>query len=243
MPPTSPLSDFACLREAWTPINRAHRGARRYSEGVHLRIYRSLSWADRANALDERDDADFAFILKMIAFNALWGRDHPPGPRPSQAEDWTRLLMDLHRIDARGRLVAWFDRDREILDSIYESPFFHREYWSEPGSERLGGQPTISGKVDGWIRDGRFERLLPELTRRMLLLRGQLMHGNATHGGNVNRDTVVPAAAAVDRLLRVSLEILVLDGGHEAGLEWDPVPYPPVGRTDAAPQSNPSDSI
>ena len=242
MTTSAPLSDYRTLRESWTPLNQAHREGRRYSDGVHLRIYRCLSWADRAGELDETRDADLTFILKMIAFNALWGRDHPPGPRPSQAEDWTRLLLDLQKIDRRRRLASWLNRDRVVLDAIYGSPFFHREYWSEPGSERLGGQTTIADKIDGWVRDERFERLLPEFTRRMLLLRGQLMHGNATHGGNVNRDTVVPAAAAVDRLLRVSLEILVLDGGHLADLEWHPVPYPPVGQSTTG-SSSPSVDI
>ncbi len=228
MTPVPAPSDYASLRAHWIPINRVHRGDRRYSAGVHLRIYRCLSWADRADALDETEDPDLSFILRMIAFNSLWGRDHPPGPRPSQVEDWTRLLVAIHAVDSRNRLADWFEHDRTILTSIYESPFFHREYWSEPGSERLGGQIAIAGKIDGWIRDHRFDRLFHEFTRRMLLLRGQLMHGNATHGGNVNRDTVVPAASAIDRLLRVTLEVLILDEGHRSPLEWEPVPYPPV---------------
>jgi hypothetical protein len=63
---------------------------------------------------------------------------------------------------------------------------------------------------------------------RLLLLRGQLIHGNATHGGKTNRSTVEPAAILLDRLLRTTLEVLVLDGGLDADLRWTPVPYPPT---------------
>ena len=67
--PTSP-PDLDALRAAWTPINEAHRAGGRFSDGVHLRIYRCLSWMDRAAAL-EPSESDLAFILRMIGFNAL----------------------------------------------------------------------------------------------------------------------------------------------------------------------------
>ena len=232
MTPMDSISSLADLREAWQPINDQHREGRRYSEGVHLRIYRCLSWADRAEvvaATTDDGDVDLSFMLRTIGFNALWGQEYRPGSdRPSQLEEWRRFLLDLSDHDPHHRLRRWVTATNPMLDGIYANPFFHREFWSEPGSEDLGGQERVTGRLADWRSRDRLDRLYGEFVRRMLLLRGQLIHGNATHGGNVNRTTVAPAAIAMDQLLRLSLEVLILDGAHEADLRWTPVPYPPT---------------
>ena len=93
------LSSLDLLRAAWQPLNDEHRTGRRYSDGVHLRIYRCLSWADKAAAaMSDADsgDVDLAFILNAIAFNALWGQEYRPGEdRPSQLHEWKSFLLDL----------------------------------------------------------------------------------------------------------------------------------------------------
>ena len=222
------------LRDAWKPLNEIHRSGRRYSDGVHLRIYRCLSWADQAEIVSERDE-DLAFILRTIGFNALWGQEYRPGEeRPSQLGECTRFLLELSAVDPQDRLLGWICGTDPLLEGIYANPFFHREFWSEPGSENLGGQERITEKLEGWRRDRRGERLFEEFIRRMLLLRGQLIHGNATLGGKVNRSTVRPAAEAMDQLLRRCLSVLVLDQGHAADLRWSPVPYPPTPEVDSS---------
>ena len=227
-----PISSLSSLRTAWQPLNDEHREGRRYSDGVHLRIYRCLSWADRAEAITNSTvdgDADLSFILRTMGFNALWGQDYRPGTaRPSQLQEWTDFLVDLSKNDPQGRLRRWITASNPLLDGIYANPFFHREFWSEPGSEDLGGQERVTGRLEEWRSGNRLDRLYAEFVRRMILLRGQLIHGNASHAGNVNRTTVAPAAMAMDQLLRVVLEVLILDGAHAADLRWSPVPYPPT---------------
>ncbi|MAC75487.1 MAG: hypothetical protein CMJ22_07900 [Phycisphaerae bacterium] len=225
------ISSIDAIRAAWRPLNEAHRAGRRFSDGAHLRLYRCLSWADRATAAEATGDADLAFVLRMIAFNALWGQVHVDGGRNlRQSEAWRSFLVDLAAHDAarRDRMLPGLRRDRDLLMEIYGSPFFHREWWVEPGAEQLGSQTKIAGRIDEWLELGRVEHLYRELVNRLLLLRGQLIHGNATHGGKTNRSTVEPAAALLDRLLRTTLEVIVLDGGLEADLRWTPVPYPPT---------------
>ena len=226
-----PISSIDAIREAWHPLNEAHRAGRRFSDGAHLRLYRCLSWADRATAAEGAGDADLAFILRMIAFNALWGQVHVEGaPNLRQSDAWRLFLTDLaaHDLARRDRIIPGLRRDRTLLMEIYGSPFFHREWWVEPGAEQLGSQTKIAGRIDDWLEQGRIDHLVRELVNRLLLLRGQLIHGNATHGGKTNRATVEPAALVLDRLLRTTLEVLVLDGGLDADLRWTPVPYPPT---------------
>jgi len=229
------LPTLADLRAAWTPINETHRAGGRFSDGVHLRIYRCLSWLDRAENLGP-DEADLAFILRMIGFNALWGRVVETGERSSQVDDFRNFLERLVAHDERGRLLSWM-RDREsLLARIFESRFFHREWWKDPDAGEPRGQDKIADRFPGWLAEGDIERLGREFARRMLLLRGQLVHGNATHGGKTNRSSVEPAAEVLDGLARTSLAILILDGVHAEDLGWMPVPYPPteIGDDDAA---------
>lgn len=215
------------LREAWKPLNDAHRAGRPYSDGVHLRIYRCLSWMDRAAALHSGED-DLGFILRMIGFNALWGRVPTPGQRSNQVDDFRRFLERLAAHDERDRLWGWILGHETLISRIFESRFFHREWWNDPDAGDLRGQDKIAEHFPGWMADRDMEHVAREFARRMLLLRGQLVHGNATHGGRTNRASVQPAALVLDGLVRTCLAVLVLDGVHEADLDWHPVPYPPT---------------
>ncbi len=222
---------LSTLRAAWVPINDAHRDGGRFSDGVHLRIYRCLSWLDRAATL-EAGEADLAFILRMIGFNALWGRVPETGQRSSQIDDCRIFLERVVAHDARGRLLGWMRAHEGLLTLIFESRFFHREWWRDPDAGEPRGQDKIADRFPGWLATGDIEHLGREFARRMLLLRGQLVHGNATHGGKTNRPSVEPAAEVLDGLVRATLAVLILDGVHTEDLGWHPVPYPPTDLGD-----------
>ena len=218
------------LRSAWEPLNEAHRGESRFSSGVHLRIYRCLSWAQRADQLDADADADLALVLRLIGFNSLWGRHYEPDqPRSGEHETWSRFLVSVATYDEhhQERLPTLFTEESDLFQSICDSPFFHREFWVEPGAASLQENRQIAKLIRQRLQDGRTHSLLWEFSRRMLLLRGQVIHGNATHGGSLNRDTVLAASRALDLLLRTVLEVVILDGAHQYNLDWEPVPYDP----------------
>ncbi len=228
-PPT-----LADLRAAWSPLNAEHKIGRRFSDGVHLRLYRCLSWADRADVL-ATEDPDLAFVLRMIALNALWGRALeavPDGatarPRSSQLDDFRGFIERVGEHDRRQRLLGWMRAHADLLQVVFGSRFFHREWWKDPDAGDLHGQDRIAEKFPAWLENAELEKIAREFSRRMLLLRGQLMHGNATHSGKTNRPSVVPAAEVLDGVLRTILAVLVIDGVHAIDLEWSPVPYPPT---------------
>ena len=134
--------------------------------------------------------------------------------------------------DARGRLLGWMRAREDLLARIFESRFFHREWWRDPDAGEPRGQDKIADRFPGWLASGDIEHLGREFARRMLLLRGQIVHGNATHGGKTNRSSVVPAAEVLDGLVRTTLSVLILDGVHAEDLGWVPVPYPPTTIAD-----------
>jgi hypothetical protein len=228
--PTYEITTIAGLRSAWEPLNETHRGGNRYSSGVHLRIYRCLSWAQRAEILHQTDDADIALILRIVGFNSLWGRHYEPDqPRSGEHETWSRFLVAIARFDEEHnqRLATLFTEELDLFQSICDSPFFHREFWVEPGAASLAENREIAEKIRQRLQTGRSHSLLWEFSRRILLLRGQVIHGNATLGGSLNRDTVLAASRALDLLLRTILEVVIIDGAHESDLGWEPVPYDP----------------
>lgn len=247
---TADPPSLTVLRAAWRPLNDAHKVGRRFSDGVHLRLYRCLSWADRAETIAD-EDPDLAFILRMIALNALWGRAFetvpdglPAPPRPNQQEDFRRFLARVVEHDSASRVLDWMRAREDLLAIVFGSRFFHREWWKDPEAGDLRGQDRIAEKFPGWLERGEIDRLAGEFARRMLLLRGQLMHGNATHGGKTNRPSVEPAAEVLDGVLRSVLAVLILDGVLEIDLDWMPVPYPPTSIDDESPadqSSSPSD--
>ena len=223
-------SSLDTLLAAWQPINDAHRGTSRFSTGVHLRIYRCLSWAGRADQLDAESDADLVLILRIIGFNSLWGRSYEPGGQHAgEHKTWAEFLVSLTQHDEmlQGRMTRLFRLHADLFQSICESPFFHREFWVEPGAASLQENANIAERVRKRLKDGRTSDLLWEFTRRILLLRGQVVHGNATCGSSLNRDTVQAAGTALDLLLRTVLEVIILDGVHDQDLGWMPVPYDP----------------
>ena len=198
---------------------------------MHLRIYRCLSWAQRAEELDQLGDADLTFILRIIGFNSLWGRHYEPNqPHAGEHRTWSEFLVAISRHDEmiKGRISRLLREHSDLFQSICDSPFFHREFWVEPGAQSMKENREIAERIRRKLEDGRTHSLLWEFSRRVLLLRGQVIHGNATLGGSLNRDTVQAASRALDLLLRTTLEIVILDGVHEFDLGWMPVPYDPA---------------
>ncbi len=218
------------LRAAWEPLNEDHRNGRRYSSGVHLRIYRCFSWLQRADALDTQDDADLAFILRTVGFNSIWGKQWSSDQkRQGEHATWSNLLVAIADYDLQNgnRLHTVLREQSDLFQLIFDNPFFDREYWVEPGSEQLARSQEVAVQVEPALHEGQINTLLWQFTARMLLLRGQIIHGNSTLNGSLNRVTVLSAASAMDHILHWVLRVLIFDGGHDHDFEWEPVPYAP----------------
>ncbi|MCP4069093.1 MAG: hypothetical protein GY741_12500 [Phycisphaeraceae bacterium] len=110
------ISSIDAIRAAWRPLNEAHRAGRRFSDGAHLRLYRCLSWADRATAAEATGDADLAFVLRMIAFNALWGQVHVDGGRNlRQSEAWRSFLSTSRPMTRHDAIGCFPDFDGIVI--------------------------------------------------------------------------------------------------------------------------------
>lgn len=63
------------------------------------------------------------------------------------------------------------------------------------------------------------------MLERIYLLRCQLVHGAATYGGALNRDSIALCSRTLGELLPAFL-LVIIDHGYEE--DWGPLPYPPV---------------
>ena len=231
--PDDQVTSLKELMAAWRPLNDLHRAGGRYSTGVHLRLHRCFSWAQRAEASDQQEDVDVALILRSIAFNSLWARQWRPGERKTgDHATWAQFLVDManHDETRRSRMLQMMQNEAELFRSIYENQFSNRDFWCEPAAEGLARTHETAAKAERWLEEGNLRSLLWEFAPRILLIRGQLVHGNASHGGSLNRKTLQTANLALDLTLRVVLEILIFDDGHQQDFQWEPVPYPPDGE-------------
>ena len=95
----------ASLREAFRKIPRSQRDA---NQGFSIRVWRAISWLERAESFDA-SDPEGRFISTWIGFNAIYGRVDGDGNPWGDRESWGTFLAHVWRLDHE-------DRIRRILD-------------------------------------------------------------------------------------------------------------------------------
>lgn len=65
----------------------------------------------------------------------------------------------------------------------------------------------------------------------MYVLRGQIVHGAATRGSRLNRDTLLQAVELFEGFLVPMLHLAVEHGAHD---DWPPLCYPPIDEPAAS---------
>jgi hypothetical protein len=78
--------------------------------------------------------------------------------------------------------------------------------------------------------------LLDQILERVYLMRCQLVHGAATHGGKLNRTSLKRCVWMMQRLLPSFLMVWI---DHAADHDWGVMCYPPLQPGDRFTNSNP----
>ena len=103
--------------------------------------------------------------------------------------------------------------------------FLIERFWAADEWENVRPQRGRMGKFREEVREGRPSAALQRILSSVYFLRCQLVHGGATLGGSLNRNTVEPAARLL-ALLVPQLIALVIDAGE--GADWGELCHPPV---------------
>ncbi len=206
-----------------------HRALRNtLPQDFDIRIHRALSWFGRADVELEKTppDPDAAFIFLWIAFNAAYG-DDPFRDR----ESFMPYFGKLEKHDGKGRIYAVIC-SRLITQSIHgllNNEYIFKQFW-----DHHNGTASVGDWEKGFAEDKeRVERartdkdtckILEKIFNRLYVLRIQLIHGNATWNGAVNRNQVKDGQTILRFLVPVFLDIM-MDAPSE---KWGKMGYPVV---------------
>ena len=192
-----------------------------------IRVHRSLSWLDRAFELDPEQQPDGRLLFDWVAFNALYGRwDEREGFPAPDTLAWKDFLRRAFKVDQGGLLAARLTERREDILKLAENKYLDPRFWqnpSEPGNlRRRYFEATALFFEKRWLD-------LAILTiERIYVLRGQLVHGAATRGSRLNRETLEQSLVLLEQLLLPMLEVVIEKLADD---DWPTLCYPPLGDT------------
>ena len=208
------------------------------------RLTRSISWLDRAHA---GNGADAACVFSWIAFNAAYAinrnadfRERPRKGTNGNADLSTSSMvvpLDAERIyqHLANELSASI---RELVGNEYVYHGFWRSLGDEPfdwaswpGREQFERECDDVDRLLRSYRSNRrlskprvraVRRVLTVLFDRLYVLRNQLIHGCATHQGQLNRRQVNEGALILTSLIPIFIDIMA-DHPRE---NWGPISFP-----------------
>tara|TARA_B100000575_G_scaffold290273_1_gene293629 strand:+ start:221 stop:907 length:687 start_codon:yes stop_codon:yes gene_type:complete len=194
-------------------LKTRHRELRKsFDESFSIRIHRALSWLERAEK--ETGDADAAFIFYWISFNANYSIDRASSNRLSEGQQFRDFFNLVTKLDKSNRLYAivW-ERFTQEIRGLLNNEYIYANFW----------QIASSDDANSW-REG-FERtkdtvnkalvakntvvILQILFSRLYTLRNQLVHGNSTWNGAINRQQVRDGFKIISNLQPLFLSIMM----------------------------------
>ncbi len=192
-----------------------------------IRVHRACSWLQRVEEISPPgSDDDLALVGQWVAFNALYGRWDQAAQQPCPDRDSWRQFMDrILKLDQNKRLADVLQEHKPLVMSILESEYLSSYFWQEPGPQRAGKSRKSMYEARTWYLEGRWTMILDRLLERIYLLRCQLMHGAATHGGKLNR---IPLRRCVMMLGHLLPAVILVLADHGADEDWGEMCYPPL---------------
>jgi hypothetical protein len=205
------------LRQEFEAVPQSSRDDHR---SFSIRVWRSLSWLERA---ESASDPDSTFIFYWIAFNAIYGRLEESGLIASDRAAWQGFLADVVKADQRGRITDLLWADQRDVMSLVDNQYLFRPFWLDKpdADDRLA---RTRRRILKEFQNGGTVAILQETFERLYVLRSQIFHGAATAESRLNRDAVERGA----RLLGLIVSLIVktvIEKGPE--YDWGEICFPP----------------
>lgn len=198
-----------------------------------LRMHRSLSWLQRAEAAG--DDQDVGFICLWIAFNAAYAQDlGGVNGGTSERQAFRGFMNEICALDAHKALanLVWQVFPGPIR-TLLGNQFVFQPFWDALNTPRADGSvpdhwrqefDEARQRVHRALAHQDTEGVLYEVFVRLYTLRNQLMHGGATWNSSVNRAQVRDGRALLAQVLPAMLGVMM---DHPARFEGRPF-YPVI---------------
>lgn len=212
------------LRRRWKP-HKERLTESGSAQSTAIRFHRACSWLDRAESADE-DDFDSRLIHLWIAFNSLYGQWDKDRREPeNDRKCWKRFVDHVLRIDQSDIVVDTLQQQKPLVLSLLEDDYLNRYFWQDPELRR--GRQGIRARRSafGWYVEKSWTIILDQTLERVYLARCQLVHGAATHGGQLNRAALGLSQSMMQHLIQSFLLVWIDFGADE---DWGPLCYPPI---------------
>ncbi len=207
------------LRKAFQAIPREQRDAH---QPFAIRVWRGLSWLERAEQAAEVEDQ---FIALWIAFNALYGRQDVAARMWTERKAYSELLAIVWRLDGGGLLRSCLRSRQTAVLGIVGNKFLCREFWDSPQDNH---DKRLSDHVRRLLAEFNGRNLLPilsELFDRLYLMRVQVFHGASTKGSKLNRRTLKQCTSLLAEIVPALITVMIESG---IDVDWGEVCFPPV---------------
>jgi hypothetical protein len=213
---------------AYPGLKARHRELRvNFDEQFSIRIHRALSWLERAEK--ETNDPDAAFLFYWISFNANYSIDRASSNRASEGQQFRDFFNLVTRLDQANQLYAMvWERFTQEIRSVLNNEYIYANFWQISKREDAESWQTGFEQTKDIVNRALVAKntvvILQILFSRLYTLRNQLVHGNATWGGTVNRQQVNDGFKLISNLQPLFLSIM-LDNPDE---NWGELAFPIV---------------
>ena len=212
----------------FTQLKNRHRQLRDQSPtNLSLRVYRALSWLQRA---EMAEDEDGQFIFLWIAFNAAYACEIDPAIRLCEQTTFRNFLEKLCLLDEQKAIdkLVWQEFSGSIR-VLLDTPYVLQGFWdfhSQRITELEWKNQLAAGKkmASQALSSGNTPMLLGVVFNRLYTLRNQLIHGGATWNSKVNRKQLHDCVSLLHKLIP---QIISLMMEHPDTL-WGEACYPVV---------------
>lgn len=209
------------LRAAWAPARDRIQAVDKRNP-TNIRVHRALSWleaAEEAGAVDDR------VLFRWIAFNALYNRWDEKALKPCGDQESFRIFLgEVVELDADAVVARMLEEHKPLVLTLLDNAFLKGSFWKDPSVERSLRWTPHRQSAQQHFANGHWAELLEAAFEPVYFLRCQLVHGAATRGGRMNRDSLRNADDFLGWAVPLLLAV-VIDRGMDRG--WGPLCYPP----------------
>jgi Apea-like HEPN len=198
-------------------------------QNFQIRVHRSLSWFERALALDDTEEPEARLLYAWIAFNALYGVwDSEEGFAAGERASWKAFVETLLQIDRQQLLAQQIQVIQTDILWLLECKFLDPTFWRNP--DETGGVRRRYHQAIRLYHEGCWVKILGFTLDRIYVLRSQIVHGAATRGSSLNRESLTRCRRVLEALMPVILQLVIEQRVDD---QWPPLCYPPI-RDDAS---------
>ncbi len=207
------------LRKAFREISQSVR--QRY-QPFAIRVWRGISWLDRAEQAAELEDR---FIASWIGFNALYGRVDRMNRPWHDRDAYQKFLATVWRRDRDGLLLSTLQARRRTVLSLIGNKYLFEKYWADPGGDHDTLLQVYRDEAAAGLTNGSGLSVLQNVFKRLYVMRIQVFHGASTKGSSLNRRTLNQSADLLRALLPAMIEVMIQRGVRT---DWGRISFPPT---------------